>query len=451
MLMKASPNVFIERFQQQLQSLSVKDLITAKRYVVAYSGGMDSHVLLHLCYQSKIASNISFRVIHINHGLQKEADKWTQHCSRVCEMLKIPFLNINVDAKSPQGESPENAARKARYDALVSELEEDECLLTAHHKDDQSETLLLQLFRGAGPAGLSSMPLVRRVGNATQARPLLEFSRDELLQYAKENKLEWIEDPSNQDTDFDRNFVRQKILPLIKGRWQQVDNSLAQVANQQQHALEIIESMAAIDLASIVTQQADVVSVNALQKLPQARQFNVLRFWIRRHGKDAPTANVLQQVVESVITAAEDAAPVVSWGQSEVRRYQNNLYLLEQNKHDDAITLSWNPRDILVLDDLGIELSVEMIGGQGLPSQLLDEQLKVRFRQGGEKIQPTGRKHTHSLKKLMQDAGVPPWMRSQIPLIYLEDELICVCGYWVSSKFSVDKDGWIPACRHPER
>jgi tRNA(Ile)-lysidine synthase len=243
-------NVLVEHFQQQLQSLSVAHSVTrpAENYVVAYSGGMDSHVLLHLCYKLKIP----VRAIHINHGLQKEADAWSKHCNKICEELNVPFFNIHVDAAATQGESPENAARNARYEALMSELKVNECLLTAHHKDDQSETLLLQLFRGAGPAGLAAMPVVRKTGKGIHLRPLLECSRSELMQYAKENKLNWIEDPSNQNTDFDRNFVRQKIIPLIKGRWQQVDSALEQVASQQQDSLEIIEAMAAIDLSSVV-------------------------------------------------------------------------------------------------------------------------------------------------------------------------------------------------------
>lgn len=441
--MKTSPNVFIERFQQKLKSLSAEHSAPIKCYVVAYSGGMDSHALLHLCHQSQVP----VRAIHVNHGLQNEADEWSLHCEKICEELNIPLLNMQVDATAAQGESPENAARKARYEAIVSELEEDECLLTAHHRDDQSETLVLQLFRGSGPAGLSSMPTVRDVGKCNHVRPLLEFSRDELLHYAKENKLNWVEDPSNQDTDFDRNLVRQKIIPLIKTRWKQVDNSLSQVASQQQDSLEIIEAMAAIDLAAVATQQAEIISRDALRQLSPARQLNVLRFWIRQFGKDAPTANILQEIVDSVVMAAEDAVPVVIWAQSEVRRYQGNLYILERKEHDASKILLWNPRKKLVIDDIGIELLIDRTKSEGLSLNLLERELKVCFRRGGEKIQPAGRKHTHSLKNLMQEAGIPPWERSRIPLIYLDNELVCVCGYWISSKFFVEEKGWLPVCR----
>ena len=382
-------NAFLERFQQQLKKIPAD-------YVVAYSGGMDSHVLLHLCYQLKL----SVRAIHINHGLQNEAEQWTQHCSDVCQQLDVPFKNICVNARAGAGESPEDAARNARYRALMLEVKEDECVLTAHHKDDQAETLLLQLFRGAGPAGLSSMPLIKNLGKTNHARLLLDSSRAELLVYAQENKLDWIEDPSNKNTEFDRNFVRKKVMPLIKERWPEVDSALSRTASQQQDVLEIIEAMAAIDLASMVAQQSEVVSINALQQLPLSRQLNVLRYWVRQFGKEAPTSNVLQEVIDSVVMAAEDAVPLVIWGQSEIRRYQGKLYLLERKAHDDSKIMLWNPCKGLVIEDLGVELSAEKTNGGGLSSTLMEQQLKVCFRHGGEKIKPAGRKHTHSLKNL---------------------------------------------------
>jgi len=430
-------NAFVERFQQQLQKLP------ANNYVIAYSGGMDSHVLLHLCHQLKL----SVRAVYINHGLQKEAEQWSQHCADICQQLNISFKNICVNAKAATGESPEDAARNARYQALMLELKENECLLTAHHKDDQAETLLLQLFRGAGPAGLSSMPSIKHIGKASHARPLLDTSRDELLKYAKEHELNWIEDPSNKNTEFDRNFVRQEVMPLIKQRWRSVDDAISKSVSQQQDALEIIEAMAAIDLASIITQQDNVISIKALKSLSSARQLNVLRYWIRQSNKDLPTSKILHQLISSVVPAADDATPAVSWGQSEIRRYQDELYLLEKKEHDTSETLLWKPREILVIENIGVELVAHATNNNGLSSSLMDQQLKVCFRQGGEKIKPPGRKHSHSLKNLMQDAGIPPWERSRIPLVYLDDELVCVCGHWMASKFAVDGDGWLPVCR----
>lgn len=427
------------RFQQILDALPVSDSTNA--YLVAYSGGVDSHVLLHLCKQA----GVKVRAIHINHGLQQQADEWTQHCSNVCTELDVAFLNINVQAKPQNGDSPENAARKARYTALYAALDHDECLLTAHHLDDQSETLLLQLFRGAGPAGLAAMPLFRN----RHARPMLEFGRDEIMQYARAHDLSWVEDPSNKDTGIDRNLVRNTILPLIKQRWPKVDVSLSQVAVQQQQTLELMEAMAAIDLAAIVTQQTDVISASALNKLSRARQLNVLRYWIHQYANDGPTANALLEIIDTVLNAADDAEPVVSWGRSELRRYRDGLYLMPVRQHDEKEVFFWTPQTTLRLKELDIDISVSKNKTPGLNMELLNREFSVRFRTGGERIRPVGRGHTHSLKKLMQDADIPPWLRARIPLLYLDDELVCVCGYWLAEAFVAKQgeEGWLPTVK----
>lgn len=421
-----------KRFTDVLESLFFKSDFSSQApqsYLVGYSGGLDSHALLHLCAKF---SKLPVRAVYIHHGLQDEADQWSEHCSEVCAALQIPFKTLHIDASKRSGESPEETARKARYAALKSELESGDCLLTAHHQDDQSETVLLQLFRGAGVAGLAAMPVIREMNQTFHARPMLSFSRDGIHDYAKENDLKWIEDPSNADTDFDRNLLRHDIIPVIKNRWPQLGDSLSKMASQQQDALEIIEAMAGIDLASIVTQQSHVIDMAGLSKLSRARQLNVLRSWIHQCAHDAPTANVLHQVIASVLPAADDARPEVCWGESEICRYQGRLYCLKRIEHDASASFDWNPGEKLVIDRLGIELSTEQVRSQGLKPELLDQRLTVAFRQGGEKIRPAGRKNTHSLKKLMQEAGIPPWQRSRIPLLYFNDELICVYGYWIA-------------------
>ncbi len=428
------------RFQQQLEMLALEP--DQKHFVVGYSGGLDSHVLLHLCKRAAIP----VRAVYIHHGLQAQADDWSKHCERECKKLDLAFKNIHVDAQAVNGEGPENAARIARYKALRSELKSREVLLTAHHRDDQSETLLLQLLRGAGPAGLAAMPVLRNNHGMQHARPLLEISRAELLSYAKAEHLNWIEDPSNQNTDYDRNLLRQNIVPELKQRWPQLDVSLSQVAQQQQQVLEIIEAMAAVDLAAISTQQADVIVISALKKLSTARQLNVLRYWTKLYANDVATANILHQLVESVLTATDDAGPVLNWGQSEIRRYQDGLYLLtKQTAHDVNQSYAWAGNDSLLIEPPGIALTKQVTSTGGITNKIKQKTCTVRFRQGGEKIQPAGRKHTHSLKKLMQEAGIPPWQRSRIPLLYINDQLVCVCGYWIAKNFAAShaEAGWV--------
>lgn len=423
-----------KRLSDILESLFLKSDFSAEdiqRYLVAYSGGLDSHVLLHLCSRY---SKLPVRAVYIHHGLQAAADQWSVHCAEVCDALQLPFKTIHVDASKRSGESPEETARKARYAALMAELKPGDCLLTAHHQDDQSETVLLQLFRGAGVAGLAAMPVIRRMQQSFHARPMLDFSREEIQQYAHENDLSWIEDPSNTDTDFDRNLLRQNIIPMIRQRWPQLGDSLSKIAAQQQDALEIIEAMAAIDLAAVVTKNSHIIDITELKKYSRARQLNVLRSWLHQCAHDAPTANVLHQVIQSVLPAADDASPEVCWGESEIRRYQGYLYCLKKCEHDASQTFEWCPKD-RAFENFDIKLQAEQLRAQGLNEDLLDKTLTVAFRQGGEKIRPAGRKNTHSLKKLMQAAEIPPWQRSRIPLIYLGDRLICVYGYWVADGF----------------
>ena len=431
------------QFQRVLETMPA--LQSAKSCMVAYSGGVDSHVLLHLCH----AAGLPLRAVHIHHGLQAEADAWERHCAGVCKQLDIPYQCIHVDAIRGPGESPEDAARRARYRALEEALQPGEAVLVAHHQDDQAETLLLQLMRGAGPAGLASMPAVKSFGRGCLARPLLGFSRQSICDYAKAHGLSWIDDPSNADTRFDRNYVRSEVMPVFTQNWPGAVESLSQAASLQQDALEIIEAMAAVDLAAVATQQYNSLSISKLQRLPESRQYNVLRFWISFSGYDRPRRSILQEVVDSVLPAPEDATPLVLWGNTEIRRYQDTLYVLKAlNSHEIHHVYAWDGEQPLYLETLGIELYLEQSLGSGIQREAVARGLTIRFRQGGEQIRPRGRQHTHSLKKLMQEAGIPPWQRSRIPLIYIDHELACVCGYWVADAFAVNEDqqGWRPVC-----
>ncbi len=433
------------QFQHLLETLPA--IQSARSCVVAYSGGIDSHVLLHLCH----TAGLPVRAIHIHHGLQAEADQWDRHCAEVCARLDISYQCIHVDADPGPGESPEDAARKARYQSLENELRSDEVLLTAHHQDDQAETMLLQLMRGAGPAGLASMPMIKPFGAGYHARPMLGCSQELLRQYAEEHKLVWVEDPSNADTSFDRNFIRKRVMPRFVENWPKANEALSRVAVLQQDTLEIIDAMAATDLAAVSIQQRNSLSISKLIQLTQARQYNVLRYWINASGYGKPRRNILQEVIESVLPAAEDATPLVFWGGTEIRRYQDTLYILPAlNSHEIHHVYAWDGELPLYIDPLNLELRLEQSLGKGLHQDAVARRMTVRFRQGGEQLRPQGRLHTHSLKKLMQEAGIPPWQRNRIPLIYIDNQLACVCGYWVAESFSVSADhqGWYPVCQN---
>jgi tRNA(Ile)-lysidine synthase len=436
------------QFQHVLDTLPA--VHAAPCSLVAYSGGLDSHSLLHLCH----ATGLVVRAVHIHHGLQAEADSWDRHCADVCRQLDIPYTCIHVDAKPASGQSPEDAARNARYRALENELRHNEVLLTAHHQDDQAETVLLQLLRGAGPAGLAAMPLCKTFGQGFHVRPLLQTGRQQLRQYAQEQQLHWVDDPSNADTSVDRNYLRRQVVPALTENWPNAHAALSNVATLQQDALENIEAMAAIDLAALAAQQANSLSITKLRQLPRARRYNVLRYWIINAGYDQPRRSILHEILNNVLPAADDAAPLVLWGTTEVRRYQDTLYILQAaGSHPVDHVYAWDGEQALSIDSLKLELRLEQTQGRGMKQDDVAKGMTVRFRQGGEQLQPIGRRHTHSLKKLMQEAGIPPWQRNRIPLIYIDHQLACVCGYWVARAFAVSAEqcGWTPLCQrvHP--
>jgi tRNA(Ile)-lysidine synthase len=433
-------------FREALQSIA--DTTNAEhtlRFILALSGGLDSRVMLHLCRQA----GIDFRVVHIHHGLQTEADDWNRFCAQLCDDIDAPYVCIHVDAQPKTGESPEEAARIARYRGLLSQMQPDDVLLTAHHLDDQAETLLLQLMRGAGPAGLAAMPLCKPFGPGWHARPMLKVARMALTDYAQLNKLEWLVDPSNSDTSLDRNYIRHRVMPVLAERWSNAAQSLESVAHLQQDAAALQDDLAEIDRQAFADAD-NALYIPSLLGLSRARCLNLLRYWINSTGIEKPRRNILNEIIDSVLPAADDAAPMVMWGLAEVRRYRNRLYLMRALTHHALDQVyAWDGETPLLFDSLGFELRLEQVHGEGLLQDTVLRGLTVRFRQGGENIRPKGRDHSHSLKKLMQEAGIPPWQRNRIPLIYTGNILVCVCGYWVAAEFAAgpEQQGWLPRCR----
>ena len=446
---------FLKRFQTSLESCSehpdCKTQLISK-YVIAYSGGVDSLVLLH-CFKQIDAT---VRAVHVHHGLQVEADDWVTHCQQTCEQLVIPLDVVYVDAKQKQGLSPEEAARNARYQALQDNLSAGECLVTAQHLNDQAETLLLQLFRTASSAGLSSMPACKAFGDFIHIRPLLPFSRKEIESFAQQNDLHWIEDPSNQDVAFDRNFLRKDIVPRLESRWPELSSQLATAASLQSNNLQVLEDMAAIDLSNTVSREKNpsktnvfevvsMLSMAKLKRLSQPRLLNVLRYWIIVTLKTQPTRNLLEEIERALINSQADANPDIVFSAYTFRKFQENLYLLKLNHEVTTRNgIDWNPSSPLILPELNLQLVAIMSEAEGLDKKLLAEPLKICFRKGGEKFHPAGRRHSQSLKKLLQEAGIPPWQRDFIPLVYFGDELIAVAGFWVSKAF-VGEGGWCVA------
>ncbi|RMG29813.1 MAG: tRNA lysidine(34) synthetase TilS [Gammaproteobacteria bacterium] len=401
---------------------------------VAFSGGGDSTALLYLMVELAGDFDWSLGMVHVHHGLLPEAEAWATRARDLASRLHLPVQVFSVQARPRPGESPEAAAREARYAAWRDWLAEGEVIVTAHHADDQAETLLLQLLRGAGPHGLAAMPAVAPLGRGRLVRPLLEVPRGEVRSWARSKGLGWVEDPSNRELRHDRNYLRHQVMPVLEARWPSLARTLHRAAELQAEAAGLLDALAAQDLA--VAGEGDRLRVSVLTRLAPARQRNLLRGWIARHGHPLPSRAVLERIRCDLPGARRDAMPCVRWARSEVRRYRDRLYLLEALP--DAVpppVADWD-LEPLVFPGLGRTLRLVPAVGQGIAVHCLERGgWSVRFRQGGERIRPAGQAHHRPLKHLLQEAGVPPWERRFLPLVYWKDRLVAVPGICVA-------EGW---------
>ncbi|MCF6325445.1 MAG: tRNA lysidine(34) synthetase TilS [Gammaproteobacteria bacterium] len=441
------------RLLQQLGE--VLQQIPANRYWLAFSGGLDSHVLLHAMATLRPQLSATLNAVHVNHGLNAKAPEWAAHAVSVCDALDIPCHIFNLDATAKKGESPEAAARDARYQAFSELIEVGDVLLTAHHREDQAETLLLQLVRGAGPHGLAAMPLSSTFSTGHLARPLLAVEQRLINHYAEEKALQWVEDPSNQDRGFERNFLRHEIMPTLKAHWPALSRTLSRSAAHCAEAAGLLDELAIEDLKNGAQWQLEMplpdrISLDYLQQISAPRRKNLLRFWIKNLSLGIVSSVTIGQVEEALLSAKVDAMPLISWPGGELRRYRGHIYAmlpLEPFDASQCFEWKWQQETLMLPAGLGtlqthlIEYGDERDSTQALSlKQCQQLPMTVRFRQGGERCQLSGRHHHHQLKGLLQQAGVPPWQRDRIPLIYLGAQLAAVVGYFSCAPFLVQNN-----------
>lgn len=435
-------------FNQGRLLQTISDLPASKRLLVAYSGGMDSHVLLHAIAGIRDELSASIHAVHVNHRLQSHAHQWAERCDNFCRSNHIPITILEIDAASDKGESPEAVARERRYQALSELIQEGDILLTAHHRDDQAETVLLQLLRGSGPSGLSAMPMLNGFGAGLHARPLLQHSRSDLEEYAREHLLQWVEDFSNSDISFDRNFLRHEAIPLLRRRWPSLDRTIARSASHCAEAQHLIEEAARADLHNMDIDSDRSMSIDVLAGLPPPRARAVLRTWIRDSGMQLPDTARLDRVLHEMLTARQDRNPIVDWPGVEMRRYRDRLYLMHTLQPLEGNTeIGWDGRSMLELPSgLGTISVQESAAGISL-SAWLGGKITVCFRLGGERCRPVGRAGSKSLKALFQELGIPPWERGRVPLIKIDGELAAIGDILICEGFSsADAKGAITLC-----
>jgi tRNA(Ile)-lysidine synthase len=422
------PEVLLER----LDALETVDN-NPDRYVIALSGGLDSTVLAHALSLARERHGKSLLAVHIDHQLHPESGRWSEYCRKLAEKLALEFVAETVSIDAGVG-GLEAAARKARYAALARHMGDGDWLLSAHHRNDQAETLLLNLMRGSGPAGMAGIGLLTPFAAGWLVRPLIDVPRDALEAYAATQELRWVDDPSNQDLRFDRNFLRHDVLPALERRWTGVVERLARSAELAAEAATMLDELAASDLHA-VGDRAARIDIAGLLGLTDARQRNLLRHAMRQAGIPVPGASRLATVLDSVLQAREDAQPLVRWQGAEVRRYRGKLYLLPPLGGQ-----AWPPEGHPLADAplaLGPGMgSLRLARGadRGLSEAIVARGLHVRMRNGGEEIKPAGQGHTKKLKKLLQEEGIVPWMRERLPLIYAGDALVAVADLWIAAE-----------------
>lgn len=392
---------------------------------------MDSVVLLHAVKQC-LAGGGALRALHVNHGLQADSDEWEKFCRDLCRRWDVP-LSVRAVAVPESGASPENRARIARYEAFSEALAPGEYLLLAHHLDDQLETMLLRLSRGAGTRGLSGIPARRELGEGIIARPLLRCPREALADYAKAQDLRWIEDASNRDTDFDRNFCRHEILPVIERRWPDFRRDWERSRELIAESQELLGELAELDLERCAGATENQLRIDALRQLSAPRLHNALRHWIEEGIRSPADPRKLRLLPHQLIAPDHATNAVIDFRNHQVCRFNNELYLVPDLPPIDPETrLTWNPsRDpILQLPDNGTLHAIPE-AGEGLAGK----PCQIRYRQGGETCR-LARRPTKSLKKILNESRIEPWLRNRLPLLFDGDDLVAIPGIGIAESAS---------------
>ena len=403
--------------------------------LVGFSGGLDSRVLLELLARYiRQRASFSLQAVHVHHGLNPLADQWLSHCQQTCLILAIPFTAQRVELKKQSRQSLEDLARQARYAVFRQYLPKGGTLLTAHHQDDQLETLLLALKRGSGPRGLAAMPMEAEFAEGHLVRPLLSFSRQQLLDWAISQRLSWIEDDSNHDERFDRNFLRQRVIPLLRERWPEIAVTAARSASLCTEQETLLDEIAKTDL--LASQHCDgSLQIALLGTMSTARRNQLLRFWLRQQTGTVPSYAQLQKIWPEVALARADAMPELVWQQGVIRRYQHRLY--QVFPIPAAIPSQVLPINIPVhLTNGVLTLQTDDLSEVRLRMPEADEKLTIEYNlPGSYKAHPVGREHSRELKKLWQEYGVAPWLRSAMPVICYQGKIAAVVGLFICQDY----------------
>ncbi|WP_269618006.1 tRNA lysidine(34) synthetase TilS [Zhongshania sp. BJYM1] len=425
-----------------LFSTTLSPYVGRQRWYIAFSGGLDSHVLLHLAWclqQIALSRGDDFPelcAIHIDHQLQVDSASWSEKCRQLCDKYAIQIHVHKIDVQGRR-QGTESLAREARYRVFEGYLADEDLLLLGHHQDDQAETFLLRLLRGAGVVGLAAIPAVRSLGRGSLFRPLLKIPRSTLETYAACHNLDWVDDPSNKDSHYSRNFLRHRVMSALSERWPEYRESISKAAELQAETAVLLNTYLDADVENCSDEKGRL-DLNKVAKLDPVRRQAVLRHFVFLRLGIRLDRTQSREVASQFLDAAQDSQAVFRLrGGGVLRAFRRRLYC---DKHGDLRHVSsdlvwdWDGESDLHVDGLGI-LSVTG-NGDFLPRG----KLTVRFRQGGERCRLSGHKHSKSLKKLLQECDIPPWERDCLPLIYCDDEIAAVANIAICDGFQANQN-----------
>ena len=422
-------------FNENLNELITNEIasLDVTKFTIALSGGVDSMVLLDLLSKAKRSSDV-IKAIHINHNLHESSKEWVNFVKDACKKYKLPLIIESINPKQ-EGFGLEAEAREQRYKKFKEIILDNECLLTAHHLDDQIETMLFRIFRGTGLDGLRSIRKKAKFGKGLLFRPLINIPREAIEQYAKLNDIKWIEDPSNKNIDFDRNYLRNNIVPSIKKRWPNAQKTITRLSSLAENNQKLLHELAKEDIGEI--EKFNVLDIGILSNKSSLRINNIFRFLILKNKMGIPSLKVLENGIETLINAKSDS-PIITWDGFSIRRYKNTLYFFNPDLKQDEIRplkMKWFIDQTINLGGNRGSIQARFIKGEGIALNKCPKSLEIKYRKGGEQIKPSGHKITKSLKNLFQENNVLPWVRDQIPLFYLDEELISVGDLWFNQDY----------------
>ena len=405
-----------------------------KSMTVALSGGIDSVVLLHLLHQLQKKHRFILNAMHVHHGLSQNADKWVKFCEKLCMKLSLPLDVEYIQLPHKKSLGIEGEARRLRYEKLLKT--KTDLIVLAHHQDDQAETFLLQLIRGAGVKGLSSM--AHFDARKKLWRPLLNQSKSDVESYAKQHKLKWIEDESNLNTDFDRNFIRSKVLPILKNRFNHIIKVISRSSAHLAEAQNLLDDLARLDLKSYLKSNnyKYKLQVKTLNKLSLTRAKNVLRYWLEMNNQLMPSKDLLDELLRQVLHAKKDAELKIELSKAfEIRRYKDEIYIVKKNQNTNKnYEIVWKGESEILLPN-GSKLQFKKTKGKGIAlSKLKNKKLKITNRQDKQSLKLDNKRPSKSLKNLYQESNIPPWIRKDLPLIFIDQDLAFVPHLGISTK-----------------